>query len=354
MYKPVYSFKAAFEGAPEAIRLNQSICAFPLIEVQHGGEILLAESRRNVSCAIRFSEPAASPEAERQLCKLIRHFIPSHPDEGIMPIMVKKLSLEDRGWFSDRLEKFNNYKLSPENARKKMSKVFNMACSSLEACRSLDDDRRIHRVTARVPDIFASPLRLKVVLQNMFRECGWSPGKPVLVWVKGARIISRFLVEKIFSRPEQRELEVTLVARHQSQDRLVRAFAYGGIGWKRFVNVWLMLGKLPTSADPLYETVVRMTLFDNLYPGSLGNTILDGVYCKRSFTPVVERPHVTGEQLRSLVLTVGRKKITLTGEQQKAVLQGCAGYPVVGIPANFGSGKTLVAAVMAALSRKER
>ncbi|RCN36062.1 hypothetical protein ANCCAN_18071 [Ancylostoma caninum] len=353
-YDPVHSFKAAFEGAPEAIRLNQSICAFPLIDVQHGGEILLAESRRNVSCAIRFSEPAASGDAERQLCKLIRHFIPSHPDEGIMPIMVKKLSLEDRGWFSDRLGKFNNYKLSPENARKKMSKVFNMACSSLEACRSLDDDRRIHRVTAQVPDIFASPLRLKVVLQNMYRECGWSPGKPVLIWVKGARIISRFMVEKISNKPKEKQLEVTLVARHMSQERLVRAIAYGGIGRERFVNVWLMLGKLPTSADPLYETVVRMRLFDNLHPGSLGNTILDGVYSKRSFTPVVERPPVSKEQLRSVVLTIGGKKISLTREQQKAVLRGCAGYPVVGIPANFGSGKTLVAAVMAALSKKER
>ncbi|RCN28088.1 hypothetical protein ANCCAN_26175 [Ancylostoma caninum] len=137
-------------------------------------------------------------------------------------------------------------------------------------------------------------------------------------------------------------------------ERLVRALAYGGIGQERFVNVWLMLGKLPTSADPLYETVVRMRLFDNLHPGSLGNTILDGVYCKRSFTPVVERPPVSEEQLRSLVLTIGRKKISLTREQQKAVLRGLAGCPVVGIPANFGSGKTLVAAVMAALSRKER
>ncbi|EYB94997.1 hypothetical protein Y032_0165g50 [Ancylostoma ceylanicum] len=354
-YNPVYGFKAAFEGAPEAIRLNQSVCDFPLIEVQRGGHILLAESRRNVSTAVRFSEPAASPEAEHQLCKFIKYFLPSHPDEGIMPIMVRRLSLEDKQWFNDRLGKFDNYKRNPENARKKMSKVFNMACSSLEACKSLDDDRRIHWASALVSDVSASPLRLEVVLRKMFRECGWAPGKPVLVWAKGARKVSRFLVEKIANKPDLHELAVTLVARQRSQDHLIRDFAYRGDRGGLCVNVWVMLGKLPTSASPLYETVSRMRLFDNLHPGSLGNTILDAVYCRRSLKPIVERLRVSKEQLRGLTeLTVGGKKITLTLEQQKAVLLGCAGYPVVGIPANFGSGKTLVAAVLAAMSRKER
>ncbi|EYB94992.1 hypothetical protein Y032_0165g49 [Ancylostoma ceylanicum] len=351
VWDPLLCVRAAFEGAPEPVELYQSMCPFPLVEVREG-ELLQAEARRNVSCAVRFSEPAASPEDERRLCEFIKYFPTLGLSEGIMPSMVRKLSPEEDEWFEDRLGKFNSYKLNPEMARKKMSKVFNMACSAQAACGSLEFDREIHPVTARIPDIFASPLRLEITLPLMSTESGWAPGQPVAILMEGAETISRVVVKKALNDYEAKRLCVTLVAQGGTERHLIRLIKRAGR--QRTVNARVQLGKPPATANPLYETVVRMRLFDNIHAGTVGDTIMDLVYGGKSCPHIVRRSHVSEEELRNLVLTIGERQLTLTSQQQKAVSLGCAGYPIMAVDAIFGSGKTLVATVIAALCSKER
>ncbi|KAK6745163.1 hypothetical protein RB195_011715 [Necator americanus] len=349
-------FKAAFEGAPEAIKLNQSICDFAMNNI-YADDILQAESRRNVSCAVRFSEPAASAAAQRRLCKLIKHFVPLHPDEGILPIMVRKLSGEDHEWIKDKLGNFSSYNLDPELARRKMSKMFNMACSALEAYRSLNDDRRVHRVSAQIPDITAPLLRLHVILEKMPKEFGWSPGKPVAVWVLGAEFVCNVQVEKVFMDCKEQQMRVTLAARRCSHNQLVRFVelaSAGQTGPERTVMVCVKLGKLPTVANPLYETVVRMRLFDHLESWTLGYSILNLVYGRKVAPSKALALSINKDDKQTFTYVADDRWITLTKKQQHAVSLGCAGYPIVAIKAVFGSGKTLVAAIMASLLKKQK
>ncbi|KIH55244.1 hypothetical protein ANCDUO_14601, partial [Ancylostoma duodenale] len=69
----VAAFRAAFEGAPEAVTVTQFICDFPLSDVQED-DFVLADSRYNVSCSMRFSEPPVSLEARDHLCQCTRAF----------------------------------------------------------------------------------------------------------------------------------------------------------------------------------------------------------------------------------------------------------------------------------------
>ncbi|ETN80800.1 von Willebrand factor type A domain protein [Necator americanus] len=323
----------------------------------YADDILQAESRRNVSCAVRFSEPAASAAAQRQLCKLIKHFVPLHPDEGILPIMVRKLSGEDHEWIKDKLGNFSSYNLDPELARRKMSKMFNMACSALEAYRSLNDDRRVHRVSAQIPDVTAPLLRLHVILEKMPKEFGWSPGKPVAVWVLGAELVCNVRVEKVFVDCKEQQMRVTLAARRCSHNQLVRFVelaSAGQTGPERTVMVCVKLGKLPTVANPLYETVVRMRLFDHLESWTLGYSILNLVYGRKVAPSKALALSINKDDKQTFTYVADDRWITLTKNQQDAVSLGCAGYPIVAIKAVFGSGKTLVAAIMASLLKKQK
>uniref|UniRef100_A0A0N4WG73 Uncharacterized protein n=1 Tax=Haemonchus placei TaxID=6290 RepID=A0A0N4WG73_HAEPC len=54
----------------------------PILEDIREDNFVMANSRANVSCAMRFSKPPAFPEARTALYRLVRQFLPMHPDEG--------------------------------------------------------------------------------------------------------------------------------------------------------------------------------------------------------------------------------------------------------------------------------
>ncbi|VDK66908.1 unnamed protein product, partial [Cylicostephanus goldi] len=146
----IQSFQAAFEDAPDPVVVPPSVCAFDIATVQPD-EMLLAESRYNVSTAIRFSEPPVSVQAQNQLCDAIRHTLPMHPSEGLLPLKVFRLDPSEYAWLDDRMGKFDSFHDDPKTAKRKMSKLFNVACSALAALDSLVDDKISHWVTATIP-----------------------------------------------------------------------------------------------------------------------------------------------------------------------------------------------------------
>ncbi|XGW12891.1 hypothetical protein V3C99_013496 [Haemonchus contortus] len=180
----ITSARAAFEGCPEAVTITSSVCAFIRNVVPF--RIVSASSRENVSTAMRFSEPPVSMEARAFLADKVRQFLPMHPEEGILPMSVSRISPSDRAWLSDRLENFDNYCFHTRASRHNLDKICNAACSALAAVNAADDDRRCHSGTATVikPEWF--PIRLRFVIANMTSEAGWSPGRFAILWISGS------------------------------------------------------------------------------------------------------------------------------------------------------------------------
>ncbi|KAK5982366.1 hypothetical protein GCK32_005932 [Trichostrongylus colubriformis] len=81
-----------------------------------------ARSRVNVSTAMRFSEPPASLDARLKLAHLIRRFLPMHPEEGILPLSVFKISDADSLWLDDRLRGFDNYAIDSDASKQYLLK----------------------------------------------------------------------------------------------------------------------------------------------------------------------------------------------------------------------------------------
>ncbi|KHJ88079.1 integrase core domain protein [Oesophagostomum dentatum] len=78
-YGEVNNLRVALEGCPEAITIPPSICeGFRLSEIEND-DILSALVRANVSCAMRFSAPPISKDAQHILVNFARNFLPASP-----------------------------------------------------------------------------------------------------------------------------------------------------------------------------------------------------------------------------------------------------------------------------------
>ncbi|KIH59567.1 hypothetical protein ANCDUO_10193 [Ancylostoma duodenale] len=123
---------AAFDGAPEAVTVTQSIYDSSLCDVQ-ANDSLLADSRCNVSCSMPFSEFPVSLEARDHLCQVIRHhlgqvirqFLPRHPREGLLPLRVHELPEEDKLWVQEKAGQRRGFCEDNDVSKRKMTMVFN-------------------------------------------------------------------------------------------------------------------------------------------------------------------------------------------------------------------------------------
>ncbi|RCN48210.1 hypothetical protein ANCCAN_05756 [Ancylostoma caninum] len=313
-------FRAAFEGAPEAVVVTQSVCDFALSQLSED-EMLLARSRPNVSCAIRFSEPPASVEARKRLCRLVKNFLPCHPEEGILPLKVSKLGYQDLAWLHDRANQFDNFCLNPIVAKEKMSHLFNVACSTLAAIKSAADDRRTHWVRAVVPSLRAYPIRISLTLTDMPTEAGWTKGRPAEAWIDGAPSASHMQVHFVGVNPRGRELHITLMAQSWSHSSVLRAIESNGrrVGEQIFVDVCVKLGRVPVMAEPAYEIISRMNIFENIRPGTTADRIVNRVYGLVALGCAdgdEEQDDVPRED--QISLTIRGRQATLTLDQQEA------------------------------------
>ncbi|CAJ0589339.1 unnamed protein product [Cylicocyclus nassatus] len=159
------------QGAGEAVTITKSLCKFEWPQVQED-EILFTQSRRQVSCAVRFSEPPASLTARDWLCRQVEYFFPAYPDEGMAPLAVMKAQDDDAKWFCDRMGPFNNLIDKHDQAIRRMGKVYSMACAALAAYTTMYDDHRTHRVTGTVPSLTSYPLQIEFTLSDMSSETG--------------------------------------------------------------------------------------------------------------------------------------------------------------------------------------
>ncbi|KAK5964253.1 hypothetical protein GCK32_020296 [Trichostrongylus colubriformis] len=215
----VISARAAFEGCPEAVTITPFLCTFPMDQLALY-EVVSARSRANVSSAMRFSEPPVSFEARDHLANVVRCFFPMHPEEGILPLSVDRITQEERDWLSDRLNNFTSYLADKDLARKRLGKICNAACSALAAVNSAEDDRRSHRSEATVvtPEWF--PMRLRVVLSDMTSEAGWTSGRQAVLWIPGASRLIRLKVVDVQAATRDRTLTVVLQAFRWSNNSL--------------------------------------------------------------------------------------------------------------------------------------
>ncbi|CAJ0591160.1 unnamed protein product [Cylicocyclus nassatus] len=345
----VNNFKMALEGVPEAVTITKSICEFEWPDVQED-EILIAQSRKNVSCAVRFSEPPASKTARDWLRRQVEHFCPAHPDEGMVPMKVRKARQEDIDWFFDRTGEFNNFVNNHPQALRRMSKVFSMACAALVALQNLDDDNRTHRVTATVPSVSSHPLQLQLTLQDMSSMEGWTKHRPVGVWIMDVWWFTKLEVDEAEFQEETRELRVTLATYSQMEQVLRNAIRDVGrrVGNTAFLDLFVKLGRTPANANPAFESVSRMEIFKDLEEGGADVSVVDIAYgaqelgCKTA----KEAERDEDEPLIDSITLHGRR-LELTRDQQEALALGNSKYPLIAIQAAFGTGKTVVGACVA-------
>ncbi|CAJ0600329.1 unnamed protein product [Cylicocyclus nassatus] len=346
--KRTVSFKAVFEGFPEAVPVTPSICAFD-IETVRFDEILIAESRPYVSCAVRFSEPPVSQEARDFLCEEIRDLLPMEPYQGVVPLQVYRLNKEEQDWLRDRAGRFENFALHPKDSKHRMTKLLNVASSALGANARLNEDRFCHLVDAIIPNSSAYPMCLTFRLFEMTNEAGWTNMRAVIIHVIGANFITCAQVRAVEYREDERMLIITISAFHWNHRRLTRAVTQHAVDGH--VEICVKLGPQSTSSNPIYDIISRTSVFEQLSPGSRGDEAIDAGYgrgkmsCANKDDPVMYDPD-DGE----VECVVNGRRVELTLEQRRAVALGLSRYPLVGIQAAFGTGKTLIGALIAATS----
>ncbi|KAK6760823.1 hypothetical protein RB195_022041 [Necator americanus] len=346
LQEPVYGLVL---GAPDAVFLTPTICDFRLDEARED-QFLSSRTRYNVSSAMRFSEPPPSEHARRQLCHLVRRFLPMHPEEAIVPLRVSRPTQEDEQWLADRAGSFENYRRFPDLAKRQMAQIFKVARSALSAISTMHDDRQTHWVTATIPSFQIFPLRVHFVLTDMATEVRWAGSRPVAMWVVGANTLTRATVRRANLDSQSKNLRVVVDIsgwHNRSVERLAhehgRPFDEGV-----FLDVAARLTKASAAANPVDEHISRMCLIDNFARGSVALAIMDRVYGSAPLGCLnrgEEKP--TALITQDMIVTI-HGRVTLSTEQRETTALGADSIPITVIQAAFGTGKTVVGAIIAA------
>ncbi|WKX95541.1 hypothetical protein Q1695_012197 [Nippostrongylus brasiliensis] len=230
-----------------------------------------------------------------------------------------------------------------------MAQLFNVACSALAALNTLNDDKRTHNLTATVPSLQAFPVRFDFTIPNMTSECGWTSQRPVYLWIVGAETLCRASIQRAHFSFEERALHVRAIAPAYDHRGTMAAITRLGIisGNSATVDIFVKLGRVPSGADPVYEIIASSQLFESAdFSGdSRGLQVLDMVYAQSR-----RGCRSDGLLQYSTTFSVGGSQITLRPEQMEAIRLSDDRFPVVGIQAAFGTGKTVVGAIIAAHS----
>ncbi|KAK6060194.1 hypothetical protein COOONC_02149 [Cooperia oncophora] len=263
-------------GCPDAVTITPFVCSFSLDDLSQY-EIVAARARKNVSSAMRFSEPPASLHAREQLADIVRCFLPMHPEEGILPLMVSKISRAERDWLQDRLGSFNNFFRDPVGSKQRLAKICNTACSALAAVNAAGDDRRTHWVPGTVVTPLWYPLRLKLSLTEMASEVGWAPGRHVVLWIPRSDGHLWTKVTSVTAVSQEKLLIIVIEAfrwSHNSLTSLIRRFGRNSEDG-RVIDLCVRLSKSTIAANPIYDVVSRTRIFEGLVRSSIGDQIVN-------------------------------------------------------------------------------
>ncbi|KAL6730881.1 hypothetical protein Aduo_001806 [Ancylostoma duodenale] len=145
----------------------------------------------------------------------------------------------------------------------------------------------------------------------MSSPSGWTVHRSVRIWVMGSWAFFRGEVEEVSHFPETRELCVTVAATAKSHDSIIDDTDEVGreIGGNVLLDLCVKLGTAAINSNPAFETISRMHLTPSFGTASMASVAMNIVY---GLTPL-----------------------------------GNARYPIIGIQAAFGTGKTVVGAYIA-------
>ncbi|KAK5977741.1 hypothetical protein GCK32_016577 [Trichostrongylus colubriformis] len=286
----VNNIHAAFEGSREAVRVTQSICDFPLDQAERE-DLLLADVRPNVPCAMRFLHTAISVTALQYLTNAVRLFLPAHPDEAILPLRIEKCPPENMEWVHERLGAFTSYVEQPRLARRRMAQLFAMASAALAAQATLAEDRSTHHVTATLPSLDGIPLRLCFELPAMTVEGGWSRSRQADIWIVDSNVVLRTRVAGPRFAMADQVIRVELHSSTRTHDVLRNtARRYGTVAEETAeikLPICVRLARVPTGTDPVFEFLAQEDLVTSLRPAeqTLAHAILDAVYASEPGPP---------------------------------------------------------------------
>ncbi|EYB98102.1 hypothetical protein Y032_0134g1856 [Ancylostoma ceylanicum] len=330
--RTINNLRVAFEGTPDAVTVSPKVCQFRLDEVNID-DFVVADARKNVSTAMRFSEPPINADARDALGGMARNFQAAHPDEGLLPLAVYLPSRSTLDWLEDRAGPFLNYARDAPTARENLVRVFNVACSALAAVNSMNDDTTTHFVSATVPSLTAFPVRLHFQLPDMTSECGWSNQRPVHVWFVNTNTVVKMTVQQATYSFDNRTLSVqltTTIGHHKSSYRVLERRSRIVDG-QRQINICVKLGSIPTGSDPVYELLARHRLLNLLHinPRCRGNIVVDTVYSSNPRPQGQAFPHL--QDNNPITASVGGREITLRPDQSYAVRAGDQDSPLLAV-----------------------
>ncbi|EPB71704.1 hypothetical protein ANCCEY_09199 [Ancylostoma ceylanicum] len=182
-------------------------------------------------------------------------------------------------------------------------------------------------------------------------EAGWTKRRPVVLWVVGTHSVKRALVRHVEPLAEREALEVTLDAYGWSSNPLEEDIKKRGRLMKDgyLLDICVRLTKAPAAANSIYENISRMQVFENLETDSTASAILSHVYGAAPLgCPNRDEPQPMTDVEPRVDVLVNDNIVTFSAEHWKAVALGSSGFPIAAIQAAFGTGKTLVGAVIAA------
>ncbi|VDO19710.1 unnamed protein product [Heligmosomoides polygyrus] len=286
-HERIGNMSIAVEGCTDAISIMPRLCEFSVTNTKVD-EFLCAETRANVSTAMRFSELPASSEAQHFLTNAVRRFLPAYPEASILPLRVFRPSVADRKWIRDRTEGFFNYSKDKKEARQRMGKLFNVACAALSAATHIGDDRSTHSLTAVVKNLRAHPVCLHLEVYRLSSETGWKSQRPADVWIVDSNIVAQMVVHKAKFDYKTRITYVELrstVSCHLSLARAVERFCRRRSETEHEVDICVRLGNLPSGADPVFTLLAEHKIFAELDKDDQprrAHQILDAVYDHRA------------------------------------------------------------------------
>ncbi|XGW04827.1 hypothetical protein V3C99_015755 [Haemonchus contortus] len=320
----IKKFLAVFEGAPEAMTITPSLCARDLEDV-YQYSLVLAQTRVNCSCAIRFSEPPVSEEARDMLCQLVRCFLPVNTSEAVSPMRVMKLTQEDKTWLTDRVNEFTSYRTNTHSSKRRMGQLFNVACSTLAALATMHDDTTVRWVTLNRPPGNMCPVRFDFVLNDMAHEAGWARGRMVDFWVAGADHTTQMRVDNALFDTDSKRLSVRIMGFTWNHASITALLSTHGRRQDdhHVIDGYVRLGKLAKAANAANEAVSRfLHIVERIPSGTTGHRILDTVYRKSTSdppTPSTRAHHQATPSNLPDTFRTNQQTITLTTDQQAAL-----------------------------------
>ncbi|KAK6767342.1 hypothetical protein RB195_026551 [Necator americanus] len=187
----------------------------------------------------------------------------------------------------------------------------------------------------------------------MATEAGWAGIRPVAMWIVGANTLTRATVRRADLDSQSNNLRV-VVGMSGWHSRSVERLAHEH---GRPIDEGVLLAhrnediatKASATADPVDGHISRMCLIDNFARGSVVFAIMDRVY---GSAPLGCLNHgedgLAAPIAQDTVVTIHGRDVTLSTEQREAIALGVGDIPITAIQAVFGTGKTVVGAIIAA------